>query len=166
MEQMSFFDGEKIAFPLSHEDVLKLHKLYIDEDEKDKDAFTWKEIKDGYSYFFYGTKVMDYTVTPSGKARFRIRQDLRKEDEEGSGKERFVIISSDCDLQPYMERLKKAKQVLFRNLITETFACCNDFERCSDARKCLKTEDRMYNGCLYRKNLEAGRIFYGKNKNA
>ena len=45
------------------------------------------------------------------------------------------------------------------------FGCCNDFILCSDARRCLKSKDPDYNGCQYRKNLEAGRIFYGKNKN-
>lgn len=46
-----------------------------------------------------------------------------------------------------------------------SFGCCNDFRRCSDARRCLKADDPDYRGCLYRKNLEAGRIFYGNNKN-
>lgn len=45
------------------------------------------------------------------------------------------------------------------------FGCCNDFILCSDARRCLKAKDPDYNGCQYRKNLEAGRIFYGKNRN-
>ena len=45
------------------------------------------------------------------------------------------------------------------------FGCCNDFIRCSDALKCLKAKDPDYIGCQYRKNLEAGRIFYGKNRN-
>jgi len=45
------------------------------------------------------------------------------------------------------------------------FGCCNDFIRCSDAGHCLKAKDPDYIGCQYRKNLEAGRIFYGKNRN-
>ena len=45
------------------------------------------------------------------------------------------------------------------------FGCCNDFILCSDAGHCLKAKDPDYNGCQYRKNLEAGRIFYGKNRN-
>ncbi len=163
MEQMSFFDEKKIPFPLTHEDVLKLHKQYIDEGEKDKDAFTWNAIQNGYSYYFYGTKVMEHTVSPSGKVKFSIKQKFGDEDGEGD-KGKFIAIPSDADILYYMELLKKAKRIIFRNTITETFACCNDYERCSDAGKCLKTEDRFYNGCLYRKNLEAGRIFYGKNK--
>lgn len=45
------------------------------------------------------------------------------------------------------------------------FGCCNDFNLCSDAKRCLKESDPFYLGCQYRKNLEAGRIFYGKNRN-
>lgn len=47
----------------------------------------------------------------------------------------------------------------------DTFGCCNDFVRCSDARRCLHIGNTEYNGCLYRRNLENGKIFYGKNKN-
>lgn len=167
MEQLTFFEENKIAFPMTHDDVLKLHEQYIYEGEKDKDAFEWKEIKNGYSYYFYGTKVMEHTISPSGKVKFSIKQDLGNESGEQSDKDKgkFVAIPTDADILYYMELLKKAKREIFRNTITETFACCNDFERCSDARKCLKTDDRFYNGCMYRKNLEAGRIFYGKNKN-
>lgn len=46
-----------------------------------------------------------------------------------------------------------------------TFGCCSKFTDCSDARKCLH-ENKLYStACSYRKNLESGKIFYGKNKN-
>lgn len=45
------------------------------------------------------------------------------------------------------------------------FGCCNSFILCSDARRCLHENDVDYVGCQYRQNLEAGRIFYGKNRN-
>lgn len=45
------------------------------------------------------------------------------------------------------------------------FGCCSQFEACSDAKKCIHP-NRMYStACSYRCNLEAGRIFYGKNRN-
>lgn len=47
----------------------------------------------------------------------------------------------------------------------ERFGCCNDFIRCSDALECLYKDSAEYKGCYYRQNLEAGRVFYGKNKN-
>lgn len=48
---------------------------------------------------------------------------------------------------------------------SDQFGCCNDFIRCSDAKRCLYTNVTEMRGCLYRKNLEAGHIFYGINKN-
>lgn len=48
----------------------------------------------------------------------------------------------------------------------DSFGCCSSYRACSDAGKCV-IADRDYSiKCLYRKNLEAGRIFYGKNANA
>lgn len=48
---------------------------------------------------------------------------------------------------------------------TSSFACCSLFMQCSDSLKCVH-ENRIYAmGCKYRRNLEAGRIFFGKNKN-
>lgn len=47
----------------------------------------------------------------------------------------------------------------------QTFACCSSFTKCSDAKKCVH-ENKLYaKGCSYLKNLKAGKIFYGKNKN-
>lgn len=45
-----------------------------------------------------------------------------------------------------------------------SFGCCSLFLVCSDAKRCVH-ENRLYSkACAYRHNLEAGRIFYGKNK--
>lgn len=42
---------------------------------------------------------------------------------------------------------------------SDVFGCCSQYKQCSDAKKCLRTDDRA-EACLYRKNLEAGKIFY------
>ena len=45
----------------------------------------------------------------------------------------------------------------------DAFGCCSSYAACSDAKACL-IADRDYSiNCLYRKNLEKGHIFYGKN---
>lgn len=44
--------------------------------------------------------------------------------------------------------------------MAELFGCCNSYVECSNAGHCIRQD---YTGCYYRKNLEAGRIFYGKN---
>lgn len=41
------------------------------------------------------------------------------------------------------------------------FGCCSRYRECSDARRCLAPD--IGHGCMYRRNLEAGRIFYGRN---
>ena len=46
-----------------------------------------------------------------------------------------------------------------------SYGCCFRFTECSDAKKCTHPDRIFAIGCMYRKNLEAGRIFYGKNKN-
>lgn len=47
----------------------------------------------------------------------------------------------------------------------ERFGCCYRFIQCSDQKRCIIYEDFDALGCYYRENLEAGRIFYGVNKN-
>jgi hypothetical protein len=47
----------------------------------------------------------------------------------------------------------------------ESFGCCHRFSECSDTLKCLHPDFLTSLACAYKKNLEAGRIFYGKNKN-
>lgn len=46
-----------------------------------------------------------------------------------------------------------------------TFSCCSRYEACSDAKHCLHPDTVHSKSCIYRKNLESGKIFYGINKN-
>lgn len=45
----------------------------------------------------------------------------------------------------------------------DAFACCSRYRACSDARACLIPELDYSVNCIYRKNLENGRVFAGKN---
>lgn len=46
----------------------------------------------------------------------------------------------------------------------DRFDCCGKFKECSDAKKCLH-DDMLYStACSYRKKLENGIVFYGKNR--
>lgn len=44
------------------------------------------------------------------------------------------------------------------------FGCCDCFIKCSDVKKCIHENKLFSRACMYRRNLEAGKIFYGKNK--
>lgn len=45
------------------------------------------------------------------------------------------------------------------------FGCCHRFTECSDNKCCTHPDKLQAKGCYYKKNLENGKIFYGKNKN-
>ena len=45
------------------------------------------------------------------------------------------------------------------------FSCCHRIRECSDAKKCLMSDNPDFINCIYRKNLENGKVFIGKNSN-
>lgn len=51
------------------------------------------------------------------------------------------------------------------NSFPTEFGCCSRYIECSDERKCIHPDLNMALGCAYRKNLQKGKVFYGKNKN-
>lgn len=73
-------------------------------------------------------------------------------------------VDRDFNYDRFIEIMADRCRELYSASVSASFGCCNDFILCSDAKKCIKSNDPFYKGCQYRKNLEAGRIFYGKNK--
>ena len=82
-----------------------------------------------------------------------------------SGGYRFPIAHTKENAPSYLDMILAVYEYRKGAISVETFGCCNDFIRCSDALECLHKDNPEYAGCYYRKNLEAGRIFYGVNKN-
>lgn len=78
-----------------------------------------------------------------------------------------VIVSfptDSADFYNYVEAIILYKLAHYRTK-SSTFSCCSKFHQCSDEKKCVH-ENKLYStACTYRKNLENGRIFYGKNRN-
>ena len=65
--------------------------------------------------------------------------------------------------------IKNSKQLLDKEITKlfsfETLGCCSRYVECSDAKTCLHPDFLYASGaCMYKKNLDAGRIFYGKNR--
>lgn len=46
----------------------------------------------------------------------------------------------------------------------QAIGCCSQYVECSNAQKCTQEDNSISSVCYYRRNLESGRIFYGKNK--
>ncbi len=49
--------------------------------------------------------------------------------------------------------------------VGQEFGCCHRYEECSDKKECIHPDKVRSQCCIYRKNLEAGKIFYGINAN-
>lgn len=47
----------------------------------------------------------------------------------------------------------------------DSFGCCSRYEECSDEKHCIHPDKEMARGCMYKINLDSGRIFYGVNRN-
>lgn len=51
------------------------------------------------------------------------------------------------------------------NRYPKEWDCCSRYLECSDAKTCVHPDKTFALGCGYRKILNSGRIFYGKNRN-
>ena len=165
MNQTSIFDSSSIKID-SFDDIDEiLTQVY--EEEKDKGFSSYNDTINGRSYYFYGTKVFEFTPKKSEKTHGRLKVSPEVMKELGGDADTYTSLSvtTETELQAFISGLQSLKRRLFRSIVIETFGCCNDFLRCSDAGHCIHTEDRFFNGCVYRTNLEQGRIFYGPKRN-
>lgn len=78
----------------------------------------------------------------------------------------FIRINlSDFAVTPELEAVLNAIIVNCLASLSGAFDCCSRYEACSDAKRCVHPDPIVSVGCGYRKNLNQGRIFYGKNRN-
>lgn len=78
-----------------------------------------------------------------------------------------IFIDNINDIQLLSNEIAEIFKTLFIQYINneENFGCCSKFVQCSDNLKCVNDDIRLRLSCMYKKNLDNGRIFYGKNKN-
>lgn len=65
------------------------------------------------------------------------------------------------EMQPLFLRLYDESYLL---AIAEKFSCCSRYEACSNEKRCVQPDRTLAIGCIYRRNIEDGKIFFGKNK--
>ncbi len=53
----------------------------------------------------------------------------------------------------------------YKESAVDVFGCCSRYIQCSDAKLCVHSDKKEARGCMYKVNLDNGRIFYGKNRN-
>lgn len=89
-----------------------------------------------------------------GKAVFR-KSDLLW------GKVPFDVDTTSAILQ----NIKLVFEQCYLEETVEPFGCCSRYVECSDNKSCTHPDKKLAKGCVYKTNLDMGRIFYGKNRN-
>lgn len=95
----------------------------------------------------------DYCKTIKGG-----KSNKQKKAEELIAKGFDIIVMTENDFYDMLISYGEGEQLILK-ADSDVFGCCNHYKECSDAKKCIRTDDRA-EACLYRKNLEAGKIFY------
>lgn len=89
---------------------------------------------------------------------------IARKGENGGSFEEFSL-GELAQIKDYESRIAAALQYVIDQLPTE-YSCCSRYEECSDARSCTNPIDEIAAKCSYRKKLQKGIVFYGKNRNA
>ena len=74
-------------------------------------------------------------------------------------------IESLADVMGMIKPISAVYMSVLADFGGERFGCCSRYEQCSDAKKCIHPDSILSQACAYRRNLEKGKIFYGKNRN-
>lgn len=79
---------------------------------------------------------------------------------------RSLAIPVDLDgIAGFFRKVVDLRLALYKSAFASPFGCCSQYEECSDAGRCIHPNRLYSTACAYRRNLENGRIFYGKNRN-
>lgn len=74
-----------------------------------------------------------------------------------------IEINSENDILKISNVILEIYDTIFEAI--EQFGCCHRFLECSNKKEYVHPDKKRAKGCAYKENLEAGRIFYGKNAN-
>lgn len=131
---------------------------------------TIEQLKDGRTISFKSSGSLLFYLTIGSSTTFIKAADLDDPNaitprasmyKDGAAK---LPVDSSFAYDAFVQVMGERCMALYNANMSSTFGCCNDFLLCSDALKCIKSDDPYYKGCMYRKNLEAGIVFYGKNR--
>lgn len=75
------------------------------------------------------------------------------------------VILQDTNVTPDLQHLICAVMKNTIDSIPREYDCCSRYLECSNAKHCIHPSSDFALGCGYRRILNSGRIFYGKNRN-
>lgn len=142
-----------------------------DTDDDLKQACSMRLISQGkvMSIFFFGKKAMEVvrrkndtivlnfikSILPERPAWATAMQERQNAN--------TILLNDISDFSDFYTFIRSIKAYLFRKLSVDPAACCNSYLQCSDQRACIKPHSLTSVSCYYRRNLEKGNVFYGKN---
>lgn len=95
-----------------------------------------------------------------------VRKDVTHKNKEGVQEkigENICIPLTDDEARTFLEELIRCRLDNYESSFPP-FGCCHLYQACSESGKCLQ-KSRSYSGaCQYKRNLDSGKVFYGKNK--
>lgn len=75
-----------------------------------------------------------------------------------------ILIDAKHPIESYTDFLAKITGETI-NRYPKEWSCCSRYMECSDAKACIHPDKTLALVCGYRKILNSGRVFYGKNRN-
>lgn len=76
-----------------------------------------------------------------------------------------IYITDIDEINKLTVQLQSIYIYLYLKKPVEQIGCCSRYVECSDALKCTNPNKKLARCCQYKRNLENGKIFYGKHKN-
>lgn len=137
-----------------------------------KEACSMRIINNGrsMSVYFFGKKGFVVNQRQNGKMTIDVLKALLpacpawvSSIHETKGGNRFAL-NDIIDTPGFFAYLRLLKEHFFRKVSAEPAACCNSYLHCSDQLACIKQHSLVAVSCYYRRNLEKGKVFYGKNR--
>lgn len=170
-------DSEKIYSILDNileNSIIEDYKLYDSNDIKRKLTITPN--KNSYSFFTYNNVLLRFTPKKTKKTveiRYLNNAQLNnilckfpnsRYKDNSMDLYIYIDIQNIDEINLLKQELLEIHKFFFLNESVDTFGCCSKYVECSDNKKCVCTDLLFRLGCQYKKNLEQGKIFYGKNK--
>ena len=134
----------------------KAESLYI------KDPITQKKTKMIFRITEKGKKDSRYvelTVKSTMVQKFGTPSEAEIKVDKNDAMITYISVQqSSAELESYISKIIEDNIDSFEP--SERFGCCYRYRECSAAKKCLHPDQVYAKACWYRKNLEAGKIFY------
>ncbi len=180
-EESNLYDGgETTVFESLEKEVRQIMSEACREQEIDEKYVTCRAVQGGYSAWICEPINLKevyraFSITVKGKKEPHYEVEIlykrignvpipeEADYNEIRGSVRFSIYSST--MHKYLVDVLSYGLEHFEPSNDIKIGCCGKFRECSDAKRCLKTDKFYARVCHYHKNLEAGKIFYGKNRN-